>query len=83
MSHVVGEVKKASSKWIKTKGPAYQHFEWQEGYGAFSIGRSQVPALKRYIGSQEEHHKTKSFETELIETLKKYEVGYDERYLWA
>jgi len=83
LSHVVGEVKKASSKWIKTKGPAYQHFEWQEGYGAFSIGRSQVPALKRYIGSQEEHHKTKSFETELIETLKKYEVGYDERYLWA
>jgi len=83
LSEVVGELKKSSSKWIKTRGPAYQHFAWQEGYGAFSIGRSQVAVLKRYIASQEEHHKTKSFEAELIETLKKYEVAYDERYIWT
>ena len=83
LSDVVGKLKKSSSKWIKTKGPAYAHFAWQEGYGAFSIGQSQVTVLKRYICRQEEHHKTKSFEAELIDTLRKYEVAYDERYLWA
>lgn len=83
LSEVVGELKKSSSKWIKTKGPAYAHFAWQEGYGAFSIGQSQVAVLKRYIARQEEHHKTKSFEAELIATLRKYEVTYDERYLWT
>lgn len=83
LSEVVGQLKKSSSKWIKTKGPAYAHFAWQEGYGAFSIGRSQVEALKRYIASQEEHHKTKSFEAELIATLKKYAVVYDEQHLWT
>jgi len=76
-------VKKSSSKWIKTKGPAYAHFAWQEGYGAFSIGQSQVAVLKRYIARQEEHHKTKSFESELLDTLRKYAVTYDERYLWV
>ena len=83
LSDVVGELKKSSSKWIKTRGPAYQHFAWQEGYGAFSIGRSQVQVLKRYIARQEEHHKAKSFEAEFIETLKKYELAYDERYIWT
>ena len=83
LSEVVGALKKSSSKWMKTKGPAYAHFAWQEGYGAFSIGQSQVAVLKRYITRQEEHHKTKSFEAELIATLKKYAVTYDERYLWA
>ena len=83
LSDVVGELKKSSSKWTKTKGLAYAHFAWQEGYGAFSIGRSQVAVLKRYIARQEEHHKTKSFEAELTDTLRKYEVTYDERYIWA
>jgi len=83
LSDVVGELKKSSSKWIKTRGPAYQHFAWQEGYGAFSIGRSQVQVLKRYIARPEEHHKAKSFEAEFIETLKKYELAYDERYIWT
>ena len=83
LSEVVGALKKSSSKWMKTKGPAYAHFGWQEGYGAFSIGQSQVAVLKRYITRQEEHHKTKSFEAELIATLSKYAVTYDERYLWA
>ena len=83
LSDVIAEAKKSSSKWIKTKGPAYTHFAWQEGYGAFSIGRSQVEVLKRYIARQEEHHKTKSFEDEMIETLRKYGMAYDERYLWG
>jgi REP element-mobilizing transposase RayT len=81
LSNVVGEVKKSSSRWIKTLGPAYAHFAWQEGYGAFSIGQSQVVALKRYIARQEEHHRTKSFEEELVATLRKYQVEYEEQYL--
>ncbi len=83
LSRVIGELKKSSSKWIKAKGPAFLHFGWQEGYGAFSIGQSNVVALKQYIAQQKEKHKVKSFETELIELLKKYEVQYDERYIWA
>ena len=83
LSDVVGELKKSSSKWMKTKGLAYAHFAWQEGYRAFSIGQSQVAVLKRYIARQEEHHKTKSYEAELLDTLRRYEVAYDERYIWA
>ena len=83
LSDVVAELKKGSSKWIKTNGPAYSHFAWQEGYGAFSIGQSQVGQLKRYIIRRAEHHKTRSFEEEMIETLKKYNVAYDERYIWT
>ena len=83
LSDVVGELKKSSSKWMKTRGLAYAHFAWQEGYGAFSIEQSQVAVVKRYIARQEEHHKTKSFEAELIAMLRKYEVTYDERYLWV
>ena len=82
-SDVVGELKKSSSKWLKTQGLPYAHFAWQEGYAAFSIGQSQVAVSKRYIARQEEHHKTKSFEAELVEMLRKYEVTYDERYLWV
>ncbi|NQT13193.1 MAG: IS200/IS605 family transposase, partial [Planctomycetes bacterium] len=57
LSKLVEEIKKRSSKWIKTKGPSYARFSWQAGYGAFSIGQSQLPALKRYIAEQREHHR--------------------------
>jgi REP-associated tyrosine transposase len=82
LSHLIGETKKGSSKWIKTKGQAFRHFGWQDGYGAFSIGQSNVSALKRYISQQKERHKTKTFEVEFVEFLKKYSVEYDERYIW-
>ena len=82
LSRLIGEMKKSSSKWIKTKGPALKHFAWQDGYGAFSIGQSNVAALKRYISQQKEKHKTKTFEVEFIEFLKKYGLDYDERYIW-
>ncbi len=77
---VVEEVKKRSSKWIKTKGPEFAAFQWQAGYGAFSIGESGVPAVKQYIAGQKEHHKTKTFQDELRTFLKKYGVEYDEQY---
>jgi putative transposase len=82
LSAVVGELKKSSSKWVKTRGEAFGNFGWQDGYGAFSVGQSGVAALKGYIARQKERHRRRSFESELLGLLKKYGVQYDERYLW-
>lgn len=82
LSKIIEDVKKKSSKWIKTKNEQYHTFYWQSGYGAFSIGRSGVKAAQHYIFNQEQHHKKKSFQEEYKAILKKYEVDYDERYLW-
>lgn len=75
-------LKKDSSKWAKTNGDEHESFAWQDGYAAFSIGESGVTDLKRYIAGQKEHHRTITFQDELIAFLKKYAVEYDERYLW-
>jgi len=83
LSQLMEEIKKSSSKWIKTKAPSLRSFGWQDGYGAFTIGRSQVEALERYIAAQKERHKKQSFEEELVRLLNKYGVQYDERYIWS
>jgi putative transposase len=82
LAELVEELKKSSSKWIKTKGSQYQNFSWQAGYGAFSIGQSGIEALKRYITNQKEHHRVKSFQEEFRSFLAKYELEYNERYVW-
>jgi len=82
IAQVVEEAKADSSKWIKTKGPMFHGFYWQAGYGAFSIGQSQVDAVKKYIGRQKEHHQVQSFQDEFREILTKYEIEFDERYVW-
>lgn len=82
VSKLIEEVKRSSSKWIKTKGQAYEGFYWQNGYGAFSIGQSNVAALKTYIANQKEHHKKVTFQDEFRALLKRYGVEYDERYVW-
>ena len=82
VADVVEEVKTSSSKWIKTKGREFRQFHWQAGYGAFSIGQSNVAALKRYIAGQKEHHRRRSCQDEYRALLKKYDVDYDERYVW-
>ena len=82
LADVVEEIKKSSSKWMKTKGKEYRNFQWQAGYGAFSIGQSNVLDLKRYIANQKEHHRRRSFQDEYRALLKKYNVEFDERYLW-
>ena len=76
------EVKKQSSKWIKTKGQQYQKFYWQDGYGIFSVNPSETDIVVEYIRTQEEHHTKKGFKDELRDLLDKYKVEYDERYLW-
>ena len=81
-SDLVEDIKKTSSKWIKEQGTAYQSFFWQRGYGAFSIGFSQLDALLPYIDNQEAHHRTQTFQDEYRELLRKYKIEFDERYVW-
>lgn len=82
VADLVEEVKTSTSKWIKTKGREYRNFHWQRGYGAFSIGQSNVALLKRYIRNQKEHHKRVTFQDEYRKFLKAYGIGFDERYIW-
>ena len=82
IADLIEEIKTSSSRWIKTKGPRYQDFYWQNGYGAFSIGQSGVDALKQYIANQKEHHRVRTFQEEYRDFLKRYEMEYDERYVW-
>ncbi len=76
-------IKGGSSKWIHETFDNYQNFAWQEGYGAFSVGVSQVSDTKRYISNQREHHRTKSFQEEFIAFLEKHGIEYDPRYVWG
>jgi putative transposase len=71
LSPLIAELKKGSSVWIKTQGREFADFHWQDGYGGFSVGQSQIPALRSYFARQKEHHRQKSFQEEVIEFLKK------------
>ncbi len=79
---VVMEVKRGSSIWIKDQGATFESFHWQRGYGAFSIGQSTVAEVTEYIGKQSEHHRERSFQDEFRAFLRRYEVPYEERYVW-
>jgi putative transposase len=80
LADVVEEVKKSYSKWLKQQG--VDSFFWQAGYGAFSIGESQLPALISYVAQQEQHHQHLSFQEEFRRLLQRYGLAYDERYVW-
>lgn len=82
VSKLVEEMKKSSSRWMKTKGKESLDFAWQKGYGAFSIGQSSYEDLRAYIQNQKEHHKKISFQEEYRIFLQKYSVSYDEKYVW-
>jgi putative transposase len=82
IAKIVEEVKTGSSVWLKTQSDGYRDFHWQNGYGAFSIGQSQVEDMKKYVASQQEHHRKVSFQDEHRKFLEKYQVEYDERYVW-
>ncbi len=79
---VVEEVKKGSSKWIKTQGKSFAVFSWQNGYGAFSVSESQVEHVRRYIEQQEEHHRTMTFQEEFRMFPDRHRLEFDERYVW-
>ena len=82
VSTLVRDLKRCSSVWVKERIPTLKLFSWQRGYGVFSIGQSQVEILKRYVENQESHHKKMDFQEELRELLIKYQVEFDEKYLW-
>jgi len=82
VADLIETIKTSSSKWMKTQSPALEKFSWQRGYGAFSVGPADLDALRMYIDSQEDHHKTRSFQDEYRAFLKKYGVEFDERYVW-
>jgi putative transposase len=77
------EAKGHSSKWIKSKGDAFENFYWQDGYGAFSVNPTQVEVVINYIANQKAHHdKKKTYQDELRSFLKKYKMEWDEKYIW-
>lgn len=82
VSEMVKEIKRSSSLWLKEKSPDLRDFAWQNGYGIFSIGFSQVDTVRDYIGGQDEHHRKVTFQDEYRNFLKRYEIEFDERYVW-
>lgn len=82
VSQAVEDVKKSSSKWIKTQGPEFAGFAWQAGYGAFAVSESNVETVRTYIAQQREHHRKKTFQEEYRQFLEKHRIAYDERYVW-
>jgi REP element-mobilizing transposase RayT len=82
VSNLVAEVKSSSSKWLKSQSPKLAKFAWQRGYGAFSVGPTDLNALIHYIDKQEAHHAKQTFQDELRVFLKKYGIECEERYLW-
>ena len=82
LSQAVEEVKRASSKWIKTQGAEFSDFAWQAGYGAFAVSESKVSAVRDYIADQQEHHRVHTFQEEYQTFLERHRISYDERYVW-
>ena len=82
LSDLLRDLKRESSKWIKTKGRGLEEFHWQSGYGAFSVSPTNVDELRQYIANQEDHHRTETFQDEFRRICRKYGVDIDERYAW-
>ena len=82
VSKVVEDVKKSSSKWLKTQPAGAGDFAWQNGYGVFSVSHSNFEVVRDYIASQREHHRKRTFQEELRTLLEKHGVAYDDRYIW-
>lgn len=82
LSDLMQDIKGSSSKWINERRFTKSRFEWQEGYGAFSYSKSQLPNVIAYIQNQEMHHKKKSFTEEYVTLLNEFEIDYDKRFLF-
>lgn len=82
ISKLVEEIKTSSNQYIKRNGYSSEPFAWQEGYGAFSYGRSQRETVIKYIINQEKHHQKKSFREEYVEILSEFEIEYKDKYLF-
>ncbi len=83
LSKAMQLVKGGSSKWVHDEFPEHRDFSWQEGYGGFSVGISQVEETTRYIVNQREHHRTRTFQEEYLAFLDKHGIQYDPKYVWG
>jgi putative transposase len=82
IADLLNVVKSNSSRWIHESFASLRNFAWQEGYGAFSVSKSEEGRIVRYIANQEDHHRKRSFKEELIGLLEKHAIAYDKRYIW-
>jgi REP element-mobilizing transposase RayT len=82
LSQAAGAMKANSSRWIHETIPNSRGFDWQAGYGAFSVSKSAEPQLSAYIHNQEEHHRQRKFTAEFMALLEKHDIPFEERYLW-
>jgi REP element-mobilizing transposase RayT len=83
ISDTVHDIKRSSTLFINKEKLCHGHFSWQEGYGGFTYSRSQLDDVYKYILTQEDHHKKRTFREEYLQFLRKFEVEYDERYLFC
>ena len=81
-ANLVETLKTSSTKWLKTQSPGLSGFAWQRGYAVFSVRPTDLDALRHYINTQAAHHNTRTFEDEYRVLLNKYDVPFDERYVW-
>ena len=82
LADLLEDIKRNSSRWIKTRGIHYQDFAWQGGYSGYSVSPSKVKVVDQYIENQKSHHKHQTFQEEYIQFLKEHGVDYEEDYLW-
>ena len=82
-SQIAQFLKGDSSKWIHDELDGLRKFAWQDGYGAFTVSKSQLPEVIRYIQNQPEHHRKRTFQEEYLELLQRHGIQYDERYVWG
>lgn len=82
-SQIAQCLKGDSSKWIHETFPELRDFAWQEGYGGFTVSKSNLESVVSYIQKQREHHRQRSFQEEYLDFVQKHGIEYDERYLWG
>src|SRR5262249_4309128 len=81
-SQIAQYIKSATSKWIHEEFPDMRQFAWQDGFGAFTVSKSNLPDVIRYIQNQREHHRHKTFQEEFLEFLQNHEIAYNDRHWW-
>jgi putative transposase len=81
-AEMVKEIKRGSSLWVKERDSTLRDFSWQNGYGIFSVGFSQIKDVRDYIAGQEAHHHRVTFQEEFRALLRRYEIAFEERYVW-
>jgi putative transposase len=82
VSVMLRQIKTGSSKWLNERPDVIDRFEWQRGYGAFTVSQSGIGRVRRYIQGQEEHHQKRSFSDEFVRLLQRHQIPFEERYLF-